>query len=125
MGGFIVRRGVVLCDNADNNKEDAVNYAMSLDRKMTIAEAKESNLTEVSLKDAAGHICGEYIYIYPPGIPLVVPGETLSKEVLQEIEKAVALNLNIKGLINKGKDGYQIPVVKEKSWLSVDKFIKR
>ena len=36
--------------NADNNKEDAVNYAMSLDRKMTIAEAKESNLTEVFLK---------------------------------------------------------------------------
>lgn len=111
--------------NADNNKEDAVNYAMSLDRKMTIAEAKESNLTEISLKDAVGHICGEYIYIYPPGIPLVVPGETLSKDVLKEIEKAVALKLNIKGLIDKGKESYQIPVVKEKSWLSVDKFIKR
>lgn len=111
--------------DADNYNEDGVNYAMSLDRKMTIAEAKESNLTELSLKDAVGHICGEYIYIYPPGIPLVVPGEILSKNVLQEIEKAIALNLNIKGLVDNEKGRYQIPVVKEKGWLSVDKFIKR
>lgn len=111
--------------NADNYNEGGVNYAMSLARKMTIAEAKESNLTEVPLKDAEGHICGEYIYIYPPGIPLVVPGETLSKKALQEIDKAVTLNLNIKGLVDKGKGSYQIPVVKEKGWLSVDKFIKR
>lgn len=105
-------------ENADMNSEDGVNYALVAERKMTIAEAKESNQSEISLEDACGQICGEYIYIYPPGIPLVVPGEVLSKNVLSEIEKAIELGLNIKGLKEKGKAEYEIPVVKEKGWLS-------
>lgn len=110
---------------ADKYSEDGINYAVSLDRKMTIAEAKENNLVEIPIKDAEGYVCGEFIYIYPPGIPLVVPGEVLSKSVLNEIEKATMLNLNIKGLVDKGNGSYQIPVIKEKSGFFVDKFIKR
>lgn len=105
-------------ENADNSIEGGVNYALLSERKMTIAEAKECTLTEQSLRDAAGYICGEYIYVYPPGIPLVVPGEVLSKEVLVEIEKAIRLGLNIKGLRGKGNGEYLLPVVKEKGWLS-------
>ena len=106
-----------LDENADNNSEGGVNYALLSERKMTIAEAKESSLTEQSLEEAQGYICGEYIYIYPPGIPLIVPGEVLSAEVLGEINKAIDLGLNIKGLIHKGNGQYEIPVVKDNHWL--------
>lgn len=105
-------------ESADNNNEGGVNYALLSERKMTIAEAKESTISEQSIKEAAGHICGEYIYIYPPGIPLVVPGEILTKEILGEIDKAIKLGLNIKGLKEKGNGDYLIAVVKEKGWLS-------
>lgn len=105
-------------EDADKYSRDGVSYALVPERKMIIAEANESNHVEFPLKEAVGHICGEYIYIYPPGIPLVVPGEILSKDVLKEIESAIALGLNIKGLKEKGDKDYRIKVVKEKSWLS-------
>lgn len=98
--------------NADMYSEEGIHYAISSERKMTIAEAKESTLEQVNPEDASGRVCGEYIYIYPPGIPLVVPGEVLSKEILKEIEKAIALRLNIKGLNVNGEGEYQISVVK-------------
>lgn len=112
---------IELEENVDNNIEGSVNYALLSERKMTIAEAKESNLMGQSLEEAQGYICGEYIYIYPPGIPLIVPGEVLSMEILREIKKALQLGLNIKGLIDKGNGKYEIPVVKENRWLTKKK----
>lgn len=105
-------------ENTDMYSE-GVNYALLPERKMTIAEAKESHLSEVSLEESVGHVCGEYIYIYPPGIPLVVPGEVLSKRVVKEIRKAINFGLNVKGLTEQGKDGYRVLVVKEKHWLNI------
>ncbi len=99
-------------ENADINREDGLNYSRLLERKMTIAEAKESICKEISISEAVGCICSEYIYVYPPGIPLVVPGEILTKEIMDEVEKAIQLGLNIKGLICKETGEYFIPVVK-------------
>lgn len=36
--------------------------------------------------DAEGRTCAEYVIPYPPGIPMVVPGERLTREVLQAID---------------------------------------
>jgi len=71
------------------------------------------------LEESVGHVCGEYIYIYPPGVPLIVPGEVITNEIIQEIRKAIKLGLNIKGLVKKGKEHNQIPIVKEKHWLNI------
>lgn len=38
---------------------------------------------EVNLDKAAGEICGESIMIYPPGIPLAIPGEQLTHEIIE------------------------------------------
>ena len=36
----------------------------------------------VSVEKALGRICGEYIVKYPPGVPLVIPGEVISEAVI-------------------------------------------
>ncbi len=90
-----------LTEVADNNNEDGISYAIGAERRMTIAEAKEGAITQVPMDEAQGCVSGEYIYIYPPGIPLVVPGEVLSKELIAEIKKAVRLGLNTKGITKK------------------------
>ena len=41
---------------------------------------------ELSLRDGEGRICLEYLSLYPPGIPLLFPGEKLTKEKIQGIE---------------------------------------
>ena len=43
---------------------------------------------EVPMGEAAGRICGEYIYVYPPGIPILAPGEYIKSEHLRIIRQA-------------------------------------
>ena len=40
----------------------------------------------VAVADAAGRVSGEYLIPYPPGIPLVVPGERLDAGVLRAVD---------------------------------------
>ncbi|CAA6806945.1 MAG: Arginine decarboxylase (EC [uncultured Campylobacterales bacterium] len=40
----------------------------------------------VPLEESIGHISAEFIMAYPPGIPILVPGERISKEIVQYIK---------------------------------------
>ncbi|MCI8275040.1 MAG: decarboxylase [Lachnospiraceae bacterium] len=46
-------------------------------------EAMEKKKCSCRLEDCVGKVSGEFAYIYPPGIPLLVPGERITEEVLQ------------------------------------------
>ena len=50
------------------------------------------------LIDCEGEIAAEYIYLYPPGIPLVVPGERISKAFLNQLIEYRAAGLNLCGM---------------------------
>ncbi len=54
-------------------------------RRMDVADALSENTKPMSLWDAAGKISGEYVWAYPPGIPLVIPGEELTEELLRSL----------------------------------------
>ncbi|GJV58355.1 Orn/Lys/Arg decarboxylase [Tanacetum coccineum] len=45
-------------------------------------EAFFTSKTKVSLKESIGKVCGELICPFPPGIPLLVPGEVITAEAL-------------------------------------------
>lgn len=47
-------------------------------------EEKES----VSLLDAIGEVSGEFVMCYPPGIPILAPGEKINKEIIDYISYA-------------------------------------
>ena len=46
-----------------------------------------------------GAVAGEYVYVYPPGIPFIVPGEIVTKEVICDIIKARASGYEVHGVI--------------------------
>lgn len=48
----------------------------------TIAQALEKPALSVPLSGAVGKISAEYIWAYPPGVPLVAPGEQITEEFL-------------------------------------------
>ena len=54
-------------------------YSMRCDTAMSMGEAMEEKMASVGLEDSAGCISGEFVYIYPPGIPIVAPGEWISR----------------------------------------------
>lgn len=68
------------------------------DRVLTVAEAAGLPYCEVPLPEALGRICAAYICLYPPGIPLVVPGEPITADFLSEVESYRQAGLEIMGL---------------------------
>ena len=61
-------------------------YQISVaDNSLQISEGLKEG-EELNLRDGVGRICLEYLSLYPPGIPLLFPGEKLTREKIQEIE---------------------------------------
>ena len=44
-----------------------------------------SNRTMLPIEDCTGKVCGEFVMCYPPGIPIVGPGERITKEIIKHI----------------------------------------
>ena len=68
----------------------------------TPAEAAEIATETVSLTDAVGRVAGEFIWAYPPDIPLLVPGERIDKGMIDTLttlqESGVRLHSDSEGL---------------------------
>ena len=61
-------------------------YQISVaDNSLQISEGLKEG-EELNLRDGEGRICLEYLSLYPPGIPLLFPGEKLTREKIQGIE---------------------------------------
>ncbi|MFC4305714.1 aminotransferase class I/II-fold pyridoxal phosphate-dependent enzyme [Cohnella boryungensis] len=51
----------------------------------------------VPFKESAGRIIAEFIYVYPPGIPILLPGEIISQENIDYILDHLEVGLPVKG----------------------------
>ena len=51
-------------------------------------QAFYSNQHSVAIKDSAGFISGEFVMAYPPGIPILAPGERITEEIIDYIAYA-------------------------------------
>ncbi len=51
----------------------------------------------VSIIEAAGEICAEQVIPYPPGIPLLMPGEVISAEMIEYVQYLLQQRIKIVG----------------------------
>lgn len=65
---------------------------------MTPYEAKIRGRKLVSPAESLGGISADFIFLYPPGIPLAVPGERISGEIVQKINEYQEQKMNLIGL---------------------------
>lgn len=71
-------------------------------KAMEIDEVQDGESTSVAFSKAEGRICADYIYLYPPGIPVIVPGEVLDQQTLTVIETCQKMELDVEGLPQAG-----------------------
>ena len=57
---------------------------------------------EVPLKEAEGRLAGEFLNLYPPGTPILVPGERFSKETIAFLEMCMSEGLTVQGISKEG-----------------------
>lgn len=49
------------------------------------------------IRDSVGHICAEFIMCYPPGIPILAPGERITQEIIDYIIFARDMGCSLQG----------------------------
>ncbi len=78
------QNGVVQCDT------DCV--------PISLAHAWDSPMEKILLKNAVGRYAGEFVNLYPPGIPILVPGEIITEDICELIIRSYVQGLNVQGV---------------------------
>ena len=66
--------------------------------RLSPAEAMEIPGIRKRLSESAGSVSREFIYLYPPGIPVLAPGEEITEDVLEREAWYEAMGLSVQGL---------------------------
>ena len=53
---------------------------------------------EIPLQKAVGRDVADFVNLYPPGVPLLVPGEILSESLCEKLTALLAQGLNVQGI---------------------------
>jgi len=80
---------------------------------MDIYEADHAVKTAKPLQGSIGETAGEFLYLYPPGIPFLVPGERISRELVDRILQYKEKGLCIRGMSDP--EGKEILVIDTRS----------
>ena len=60
-------------------------------------EAFYAKKKSLPLRESSGYVCSEFVMCYPPGIPILAPGERITEEILNYIEYAKAKGCSMTG----------------------------
>ena len=86
----------------DNRAADATE-CISASAIMIPADAFCREREEVPLGDAESRVAAEFVSLYPPGVPLLVPGEVIDKAVLALIGEYLRCGLRVQGVTAEKK----------------------
>ncbi len=77
-----------------------------------LAQAWDMEWERLPLKKAVGRFVAEFVNLYPPGVPILVPGERLTQTEYNVIVKYIEEQLNVQG-IEGTQDSFMIKVLKQ------------
>ena len=85
-------------------------YHMQPEVSLSLADAWDAEKEEIPLAQAAGRIAGDFVNLYPPRIPVLVPGEQIEEIHCRKLAEYFRKGLKVQGVTEK--DEYCITVVK-------------
>lgn len=100
-----IDRGLKRTRQAEINRE----YPSGKRGQVPFARAWDTPGEWVPLKEAADRYVGEFLNIYPPGIPILVPGERMETADQRLIEQYLTDGLNVQGIsVREGVPGLKV-----------------
>lgn len=76
-------------------------------------EAFYSERKSLTLDESVGQVCGEFVMCYPPGIPILAPGERITREIVDYIQFAKERGCSLQG--TEDPEVNHINVIKRKT----------
>lgn len=96
----------------DDTKNEVVNYMIPKPIVMeNIYKATHSDTEEMLIENAVGKISNEFVYLYPPGSPILAPGELITNDIVKLINDYKESGLSVEGLRDSSAE--YIRVIKE------------
>ena len=99
-----------LVDNVDKfsvekpciiRNQDQFTIAMKVYSQYPPYKIQKLLITRTKILDSVDKVSAEYVYLYPPDIPLIVPGEKITKEFVDRILDYKDMGLSVEGLEDK------------------------
>ena len=66
----------------------------------SLSEIRKKRKETIPFEEAEGRIVADYVNLYPPGIPLLIPGERITKDHISLIQGYLAKNMHVQGIID-------------------------
>ncbi len=63
---------------------------------------------QVALEESNGYVCGELVMCYPPGIPILTPGERITEEIIEYIKFAKDKGCSLQGTMDINVDTLRV-----------------
>ena len=82
----------------EERKMDAKAMHCVLNQVLSVSEAMETESESCILEECIGRISAEFAYLYPPGIPLLTPGEQITGKFIRNIKIYTEEGLYLQGL---------------------------
>ena len=102
--GFERLANALLEIDGDLEPEQPVPLDVSVYREqekvLEIHEAENLEAQAIGLEEAVGKISAGYLYLYPPGIPLIVPGERITEKLIGDLRMVQSMHLDLEGLVD-------------------------
>lgn len=67
---------------------------------LTPNQAFYAKKKQVPIEESSGMICGELVMCYPPGIPILTPGERITDEIIEYIQYAREKGCSLQGTLD-------------------------
>lgn len=80
-----------------NKKSDFIDIPAIPKQVQIPRDAFNSEMVIVPLNDSEGRVSGEFLMAYPPGIPVLCPGEIITQEIIDYVQKLKDTGLYVQG----------------------------
>jgi arginine/lysine/ornithine decarboxylase len=106
-------RGLVDAHRGGNGRPSGLDRLPSRPELRTVQamlprDAFFARAENVKAKDAEGRICAELVTPYPPGIPVLAPGEEITEPILRYLEEIVAAGAFVEGASDQSLDTFRV-----------------
>jgi arginine/lysine/ornithine decarboxylase len=88
------------------------------DQVLSPREAFNSSKVSLPLDESAGQISGEFLLAYPPGIPVLCPGERITPEIINYVDEMKNAGLYVQG--TEDPDVNYIKVLRDVEAINLD-----
>lgn len=105
-------KGILAADKRagqGDSEKHTIKKIPTLKIQMTPAQAEEAESQIIPWKESKGEISKDFVFAYPPGIPIVAPGEELSTEIIGIVESLKESGVKVEV---SGKENNNIAVIK-------------